>query len=328
MIGILCQAWPPPTREGCKGWQAVVTYELVKAFQALGVDAQPVVWDASTPGRKYALPVMEHAIVVTELARKAVNQDAEYREALRKMVDGKLCLYLDAPLIGCGKEFDMIFTGEDWGHEDEGFREKHSKFVCTGFGSDEMFRPQYEAERSIIIQYPDPLALRTSGEAWKILQRVCAGHEEHVVALSFAALWVAKSIVHQLVVEPSGGWHEDERGGQPPDVVDDILKWEGVGRYIPYTQLPRYFNHCQFYLDIRNGALDLTRIDAAYAGALVVVHETNYRKTMHGLIPHKAWKTEEDLIQILNEPTDRYQIAIDARTHTWEKVALRMMRKL
>lgn len=320
MIGILCQAWPPPTKEGCKGWQAVVAYELVKAFQALGVDAQPVVWDATLPGRKYALPVMEHAIVVTELARKAVNQDAEYGEALRKMVDGKLCLYLDAPMVGCGKEFDMVFTGEDWGHEDEGFREKHSKFVCVGFGSDEIFRPQYEADKSIIIQYPDPLALRTSGEAWAILQRVCADRSELIVGLSFAASWVDDCAVNRR-------WCDD-RYGQSPEEIGDITKWEGVGRYIPYTRLPLYFNRAKFYLDIRNGALDLTRIDAAYAGTLVVVHETNYRKAMHGLIPHKVWKTEEDLIKILNEPTDRYQIAIDAREHTWGKVTLRMMKRL
>jgi len=320
MIGILCQAWPPSTREGAKGWQAVVTYELVQAFQGLGIDAQPVVWDASTPGRKYALPVMEHAIVVAELARKAVNQDAEYREALRKMVDGKLCLYLDSPMVGFGKEFDMVFTGEDWGHEDEGFREKHSKFVHAGFGSDEMFHPSLEREDlgwvGALVQYPDPLALRTSGEAWSIIQHnanILGG----VAALSFTAPWVTHSIVN-------GG----DRTGQPAEKVGDITKWEGVGRYIPYTQLPCVFNHAKFYLDIRNGALDLTRIDAAYAGALVVVHETNYRKTMHGLIPHKVWKTEEDLIEILNEPTDRYQIAIDARVHTWERVALRMMGNL
>jgi len=336
MIGVLCQAWPPPTWRGAKGWQAVVTYELVKAFGELGVDAQPVVWDATLPGRKPALPVMEHAIVVTELARQAVKQDAAYRASLRRMVDGELCLYLDAP-FGNWDGFDLIFTGEDWGqNEDASYRRAHSEFVWAGFGSDEAFHParHRDGTRRIISQYPDITLLGHFEEEWETAQQVLMSLAEEGwenITLSYAAPWSAAGwvIVHGI---------DDPRSGQEGDSWTPVVgdgrtkdiwhKWEGVGRYVPYNQLPAIFAEADVYLDLRGGALDLTRIDAAYAGLPVVAHAKNWRQGMHGQLPAIEWKTEDDLYDVLQGPFDRWQIATEAREHTWRKVALRMLAAL
>ncbi len=336
MLGVLCQAWPPPTWQGAKGWQAVVTYELVKAFCDLGVDAQPVVWDATLPGRRYALPVMDHAIVVTELARKAIQADGEYRDALRANVDGKLCLYIDAP-FGKWDGFDLAFTGENWGrNEDEGYRRAHSEFVWAGFGSDEVFHParHHDGIRRIISQYPDITLLGHFEKEWEMAQRVMmrvAEEDWEHITLSYVAPWSA------------GGWvvarkTEDARSGQEGDLWTPVVgegctkeiwrKWEGVGRYEPYGVLPEIFAQADVYLDLRGGALDLTRIDAAYAGLSVVAHAKNWRDSMHGQIPAVEWKTEDDLYDVLQGPFDRWQIATDAREHTWTKVALRMIEAL
>jgi len=337
MIGVLCQAWPPPTWQGAKGWQAVVAYELIKAFRVLGVDAQPVVWDAALPGREYALPAMNHAIVVTELARRAVNRGEEYSAALRRMVDGQLCLYLDAPMVGFRGSFDQVFTGEDWPQDtDLGFRAKHDQFIPVGFGSDEHFHPEPKTggPRRIVSQYPDITLLQHFQEEWAIAQDVLMELSEdgwECVTLSYVAPWSSMDgIVVHAVDDPRAGQEGDPWMPLVGQECDKELwhKWEGVGRYVPYHDLPAYFNRADVYLDLRGGALDLTRIDAAYAGMTIVAHAKNWRQTVHGKLGSVEWSTAEELYELITMPVDRYDNAIEARQHTWCKVALRMLEVL
>lgn len=378
-IGLISQAWPPSTRREARGWQSVVTMELREAFHRMGIEAEPVVWDARTGDRRWALPIMRHAVVISELPRQmwmcanshAVppdwwvrggnnGQDAiQWGVALRKQTLGKVCLYIDAPMGRFHDAFDLVFTAED-GTQPAG------NSIHVGAGSDYRFRPEgcdIEGKTPyapvVVVQYPDPRIMDIAPEAWPIMaaelaRREAAG-ELNVVGMGFSAAWVNMDVVAETDEE----WIHEAVGpvlseadepdpcsayvGQPVEHVPDpastdggqILKWEGVGRYVPYATLHWYMNGAAVYVDTRGGCLDLTRIDAGYAGLHQVAHTKNHRKAMHGkLFGVSVWDgvTPESFADRLDDALacgsrlqTRNIVAEQTRQHwSWDMTALRI----
>lgn len=83
-----------------------------------------------------------------------------------------------------------------------------------------------------------------------------------------------------------------------------------------------------FYCLTQPGEGGLTRLEAATGGALLVVPEAFSKLRSISGLERRVWKTEEDLIKILEKPLNARAIRKKALEHSWEKTVERILRVL
>ena len=89
---------------------------------------------------------------------------------------------------------------------------------------------------------------------------------------------------------------------------------------LPYPDYQAILRKCHYFLCTQFGEGGITRLEAAACGALLVVPaKFRPRKTMK-LFNHRIWYTEEDLIEILDEPVDIEANRRRALEHRWKDV--------
>lgn len=94
---------------------------------------------------------------------------------------------------------------------------------------------------------------------------------------------------------------------------------------LPYPDYQAVLRKCHFFLCTQFGEGGLNRLEAAACGALLVVPAKFYRKKTMKLLNHVIWYSEEDLVEVLNEPVDIEANRGRALEHTWSKVAERIL---
>lgn len=111
-----------------------------------------------------------------------------------------------------------------------------------------------------------------------------------------------------------------------PDIklLHPIPVYRGVKRmgWLKHQKLVRA---AHFYCLTQPGEGGLTRIEAATGGALLVVPEKFSRLRIIQSLERRVWKTEEDLIKILEKPFSVRKIRKKALKHSWEKTANRIL---
>ncbi|MBA7595168.1 hypothetical protein ES703_02127 [subsurface metagenome] len=123
------------------------------------------------------------------------------------------------------------------------------------------------------------------------------------------------------------------------DIIKRTLLKSKLKVYIPQREyhghkkiswpiLQSIMRKCHFYVCTQLGESGLTRIEAAYCGALLVVHKAFYRPLTMATLEHAIWTTEKELRKILKSQTNPMEISKKAHVHTWDKVANRILSKL
>ena len=107
-------------------------------------------------------------------------------------------------------------------------------------------------------------------------------------------------------------------------LIHPIPVYRGVKRmgWIKHQKLVRA---AHFYCLTQPGEGGLTRIEAATGGALLVVPKAFSKLRIIQSLEYKVWRTKEDLIKILETPTNIELIRQKALKHSWEKAVKRIM---
>lgn len=95
---------------------------------------------------------------------------------------------------------------------------------------------------------------------------------------------------------------------------------------IPWMEVQKVFRKCHYYCCTQYGECDISRLEAATCGALLVIPTYLSRlmpRTM-GPLTHAIWETDADLRRIIATETDPQAISKQAGKQTWDLVAERI----
>ena len=107
-------------------------------------------------------------------------------------------------------------------------------------------------------------------------------------------------------------------------LIHPIPVYRGVQR-LGWLKHQKLVRGAHFYCLTQPGEGGLTRIEAATGGALLVVPEAFSMLRIISSLEHRVWKTEEDLIKILETPFSARVIRKKALEHSWEKTVDRIL---
>lgn len=110
--------------------------------------------------------------------------------------------------------------------------------------------------------------------------------------------------------------------------VHQPVKTYNKGR-ITWLELQAIFRRAQFSLVTQVGMWGLTNIEAAMAGCLLVIPQAiNRPNTWPSQLQHVTWRNKQQLIYILQGPTNVEAICAAAAPNTWDKAAARVLEGL
>lgn len=272
---------------------AVYAWFLNKWFREMGVDSRLVKDTFSLPVNTrqfkregYYPQIADHMIVTSYRGYDMILNTPEYYEKLRSLTKGKIVNYLCSDYC-TGMSRDRV---KYFGHiltQVKPHPNRDKKYVYVGWGAD----PEY--------CYPE------KGEKAVYLDCLMHGYYKGKYDYIYDAY---QKVLPRLDIK----------------LIHPIPVYRGVQRmgWIEHQKLVRA---AHFYCLTQPGEGGLTRIEAATGGALLVVPEAFSKLRIISSLEHRVWRTREDLIKILETPTDVESIRKRALEHSWEKTTNRII---
>jgi len=234
---------------------------------------------------KGTLPKTDHTIVISSMGHICLLNEGGCLQKLRPPTIGRVACYMDT---------DKLRDNSDQ-YFDYCFTmikprpRRPEKYICAGWGVDPHYSYPEQDEKAAFLDSNMilfPMMRKRAGRAYQIYDSVLPN-------------------LDIKVYNPVPIYNESER--------------------FPYPDYQAILRKCHYFLCTQFGEGDLTHLEAAACGALLVVPAKLYRRRTMQLLNHRLWYTEEELIKILSEDVNIEANRQRALEHTWDKVAKRIL---